>query len=190
MKRVQMILAVAVCILAGAAVAHASGHGGGVTEDQLWNYAWRVLNFVVVVAILWKLAGSKIKDLLVGRQQEIKENLDDLAVRQADAEKKLKQVEQSIANLSQEKQAILDEAEKQGVALKAAIIEKAEQDAAQIREQAKKTAANEAAGAVEAIRAEVADLVVRAAEKIVQEKLSDADHDKLVDEYLTKVVLN
>nr|WP_147822664.1 F0F1 ATP synthase subunit B [Salidesulfovibrio onnuriiensis] len=185
-----MILAVAVCILAGAAVAHASGHGGGVTEDQLWNYAWRVLNFVVVVAILWKLAGSKIKDLLVGRQQEIKENLDDLAVRQADAEKKLKQVEQSIANLSQEKQAILDEAEKQGVALKAAIIEKAEQDAAQIREQAKKTAANEAAGAVEAIRAEVADLVVRAAEKIVQEKLSDADHDKLVDEYLTKVVLN
>jgi F-type H+-transporting ATPase subunit b len=33
-------------------------------------------------------------------------------------------------------------------------------------------------------------MVVQAAEKIVQEKLSDADHDKLVDEYLTKVVLN
>lgn len=188
MKRVHMILAVAVCILASTAAAHASG--GGVTEDQLWNYLWRIINFVIVVAVIWKLAGSKIKDLLVGRQQEIKENLDDLSTRQAEAEKKLKDVEQSIANLSQEKQAILDEARSQGEALKVAIIEKANKDAEQIREQAKKTAANEATGAVESLRAEVAELVVQAAEKIVQEKLSDADHDKLVDEYLTKVVLN
>jgi len=188
LKRVQMILAVAVCILASTAAAQASG--GHVTEDQLWNYLWRVLNLVIVVGIIWKLAGSKIKELLVGRQQEIKENLENLQTRQSEAEKKLKEVERSIANLSAEKQAILDEAGKQGEALKAAIIEQAEQDAVHIREQAKKTAANEATGAVEAIRAEVAELVVQAAEKIVQEKLSDADHDKLVDEYLTKVVLN
>lgn len=188
MKRVQMILAIAVCVLASAAVAHASG--GHVTEKQLWNYLWRIINFAIVVGIIWKLAGSKIRDLLVGRQQEIRDNLEDLQARQADAEQKLKQVEQSIANLAQEKQAILDEARKQGEALKATIIEKAEKDAAQIREQAGKTAVNEAAGAVEAIRAEVAELVVQAAEKIVQEKLSDADHDRLVDEYLTKVVLN
>lgn len=190
MKRVQMILAVAVCILVGAATAHASGHEGLVSSDQLWNYLWRVVNFIVVAAIIWKLAGSKIKDLLSGRQQEIKDNLDDLQTRQATAEKKLKDVEQSIANLDKEKQAVLDEAKVQGEALKVAIIEKAEKDAELIREQAKRTAANEAVGAVEAMRAEVAEMVVQAAEKIVQEKLSDADHDRLVDEYLTKVVLN
>ncbi len=188
MKRVQVILAVAVCLLAGTAVAHASG--GEVTGDQLWNYLWRVINFIIVVGIIWKLAGSKIKDLLSGRQQEIKQNLDDLQVRQAEAERKLKEVETSIANLEQEKQAILAEAKSQGEALKVAIEEKALSDAEMIREQAKKTAANEALGAVESMRAEVAEMVVQAAEKIVQEKLSDADHDKLVDEYLTKVVLN
>lgn len=187
MKRVQVILAVAVCLLAGTA-AHASE--GGVSSDQLWNYLWRVVNFIIVAAIIWKLAGSKIKDLLSGRQQEIKQNLDDLQTRQAEAEKKLRDVEKSIANLEQEKKAILEEARSQGEALKVSIEQKAISDAELIREQAKKTAANEALGAVESIRAEVAEMVVQAAEKIVQEKLSDADHDKLVDEYLTKVVLN
>lgn len=188
MKRMHMILAVAVCFLAATATAYASG--GEVSSEQWWNYLWRVVNFAVVAAIIWKLAGSKIKDLLTGRRQKIKEDLDDLEVRQAEAEKKLKEVEKSIISLNQEKRAILEEARTQGELLKRAIEEKAASDAEMIREQAKKTAANEALGAVESIREEVAELVVQAAEKIVQEKLSDSDHDKLVDEYLTKVVLN
>ncbi len=92
--------------------------------------------------------------------------------------------------MAQEKQQILDDAKAQGETLKVAIIEKAKKDAEALTEQAKRTASNEAAAAIQTIRGEMADMVIEAAEKIVAEKLSAEDHDKLVDDYLTKVVLN
>ena len=40
------------------------------------------------------------------------------------------------------------------------------------------------------VRGEIADQVIEQATKIVREKLTEQDHERLVDEYLTKVVLN
>jgi F-type H+-transporting ATPase subunit b len=36
----------------------------------------------------------------------------------------------------------------------------------------------------------MAELIVEAAEKILREKLTKEEHEKLVEDYLTKVVLN
>ena len=52
------------------------------------------------------------------------------------------------------------------------------------------TADQEAKLAVERLRAEMADMVVEAARGMLAGKLSEKDQDKLVDEYLTKVVFN
>ncbi|WP_424450052.1 F0F1 ATP synthase subunit B [Pseudodesulfovibrio tunisiensis] len=191
MKRVYVILAALATVALFATMAAASdGHGELFTAAKVKDYALRMINLLIFLGILWKFAGSKIKEFFVGRRDQIKQDLDDLQNRQAEAEKKLKEVESGIANMEQEKQAILSEAKAQGEAMKEAIIAKAEKDAAALAEQAKRTAANEATAAIDAIRAEMADMVIEAAERIVQEKLSDKDHDKLVDDYLTKVVLN
>ena len=192
MKR-TVFFAVLLTALAVSSVAFAAGaqlEGWFIDNYQLERYFFRIINAVIFVWIIWALAGKKIKEFFVGRRDQIKQDLDDLQTRQAEAEKKLKEVESGIANMAQEKQAIIDEAKQQGEALKAAIIEKAEKDAAALKEQAQRTASNEAQAAIDTIRAEMADMVVAAAEKIVAEKLSAEDHDKLVDEYLTKVVLN
>ena len=149
-----------------------------------------MINLAIFIFIIYKLGGEKIKAFFVGRRDGIKKALDDLQTRQIDAEKKLVEVEASIANMAQEKQEILDEAKQQGEALKAAIIAKAQKDAAALTEQAKRTASNEAQAAIDTIRGEMADMVIAAAEKMFAEKLSAADHDKLVDDSLTKVVLN
>lgn|GEM_PF-186077 len=170
-----------------AAEEHAEEEGHGLPWK---NFTFRSINFVLFLGILFYFVGGKAKAFFSGRRTQIKDDLDSLQTRQADAERKLKDVEKSIANLEQEKQSILEEAQKQGEALREAIIEKAKQDAEGIKAQAKRTAENEAKGALDDMRAEVAELVVAAAEKIVREKLSDAEHEKLVDEYLTKVVLN
>ncbi|MBU1249160.1 MAG: ATP synthase F0 subunit B [Proteobacteria bacterium] len=169
----------------------ASGGEGGEQHGVPWgNFILRVINFALFIGIIWWAAGKKIMAFFADRKTQISDELDDLAARQAGAEEKLKNVEQGIANLEQEKKSILDEAKAQGEALKAAIIEKGEKDAAALKEQATRTAANEAKAALDGIRAEMAELVVEAATKIVQEKLTEKDHDKLVDDYLTKVVLN
>nr|WP_319472103.1 F0F1 ATP synthase subunit B [uncultured Pseudodesulfovibrio sp.] len=187
-----VFFAVLLTALAISSVAFASAAEGHAlfTADNVKDYGLRIVNFIIFAGLLYKFAGAKIKEFFVGRRDQIKQDLDDLQTRQVEAEKKLKEVEASIANMAQEKQEILDGAKAQGEAIKAAIVEKAQKDAEALKEQAKRTAANEAQAAIKTIRAEMADMVVEAAEKLVAEKLSAEDHDKLVDDYLTKVVLN
>ena len=78
----------------------------------------------------------------------------------------------------------------QGEAAKAAIIAKAEESAVRLQEQAKRTAQNEIDQAVESIRAEMAEKIALAAERMLAERLTAQEHGKLIDQYLTKVVLN
>ena len=77
----------------------------------------------------------------------------------------------------------------QGEALKTSMVEKAEETARQIVEQAKFAAENEANAAVEELRGRMADLLAEAAATMLKDKLSDKDHEKLIDKYLEKVVL-
>lgn len=180
-------------VLAFAAVAYASdgeaAHHG--IDAATWkNFAFRIVNFIIFIFLIYKFGGAKIAAFFGGRRAQIRKDLEDLEVRQVEAEKKLKDVETGIRNLEQEKAAILAEAKTQGEAIKASIIEKAQKDAAQMQVQARNSAENEARAAFDRVRGEIADQVIEQATKIVREKLTDKDHERLVDEYLTKVVLN
>lgn len=177
-------------VLAFTALAYASG-GGEAHEGLPWaNFGWRILNFVIFIFLLYKFAGAKAVAFFGGRRSQIKKDLDELQERKAEAEKKLASVESGIRNLEQEKAAILAEAKTQGEAIKAAIIEKAQKDALAMQAQAVTSAENEARAAFDRVRGEIADQVIEQATKIVREKLTEQDHERLVDEYLTKVVLN
>lgn len=195
-RRIAILALTLLGLLAFAALAYAAGGGeeaahGAEHHGVPWmNFILRCVNFVIFIGIIWYAAGKKIKGFFADRKAGIADELDDLSARQADAEEKLKNVERGIANLEQEKQKILADAKQQGETLKAAIIDKANKDAVAIKEQAKRTAENEAKSALDTMRAEMADLVTEAATKMIQEKLTAKDHDKLVDEYLTKVVFN
>lgn len=178
-------------VLAFATLAFAEGgEHHGVDAEMLKNYAFRIVNFVIFIFLIYKFGGAKIAAFFGGRRAQIKKDLEDLELRKSEADKKLKDVEAGIRNLEQEKAAILAEAKTQGEAIRAAIIEKAEKDAAAMKAQAATSAENEARAAFDRVRAEIADQVIAEATKIVREKLTDKDHERLVDEYLTKVVLN
>jgi len=179
-------------VLAFTALAYASGGEGGEAHEGLpWaNFGWRILNFVIFIFLLYKFAGAKAAAFFGGRRAQIKKELDELQERKVEAEKKLASVESGIRNLEQEKAAILAEAKTQGEAIKAAIIEKAQKDALAMQAQAVTSAENEARAAFDRVRGEIADQVIEQATKIVREKLTEQDHERLVDEYLTKVVLN
>jgi len=197
LKRLKLIAGVALCILVMAGLAWASGggeaaHGEAVAEHGLnWmDFLYRCINFALVFGLLAYLVGKKFTGFMKGRSAQIENQLNDLETRKADAAKRLKEIGASISNLEAEKARIMDEYRKQGETLKGAIIASAEEKADAIKAQAKVTAEQEAKAAVETLRAEMADMVVEAAEKMLASKLTEKDQDKLVDEYLTKVVLN
>lgn len=190
MKRLHLVATVAL-VLGLVALAHASGDAGHAEHGLNWkDFLLRVVNFVLVAGVIIKLAGKKIAGFFRGRVTQIENQMADLDGRKAEAAKRLADIEASISNLAAEKKRIEDEYRQQGEKLRDAIIAAAEAKAVQIREQAVAAAAAEARVAVEKIRSEIADAVVESAKAMLEKKLTEKDQEKLVDEYLTKVVFN
>ncbi|MDR1659424.1 MAG: ATP synthase F0 subunit B [Desulfovibrio sp.] len=178
--------AVGVLGLLGAADALASdGHG----ELRWGDFGWRVLNFFIFVGILWYFIGGLAVKYFRGRRQGIRETLDNLEERRRRASENLEIVEKRIAGLNQEREAILEESRQQAQALKEGIIADAERQAAQIIAQAKSTAESEGRAVLAEVRGIIADEIVAAAEKLLNAKLDNAAHEKLIDNSLNKVVL-
>jgi len=180
------IILTALCILLlAASPAIAAG------DHEYWlNTFWRILNIALFIGVIYYFWGKKIIGFFTGRSQGIATEIASLEERKKTAEQNLADVERRIANLEQERQAIIADYTAQGEALKSAIIQEAEKAVAHITDQAKAAAQNEIKAAVENMRAEMADKVALATEKLMAKKLSAAEQTKLVDKYLTKVVLN
>ena len=169
-----------------------SGDAGAAEAHGLnWkDFLYRVINFVLVFAVIAKLAGKKMVGFFRGRSEAIENQLADLDSRKADAAKRLGEIEASISDLASEKARIEAEYRRQGEALRDSIVAAAEAKAVQIKEQAATAAAAEARVAMQELRAQLADSVIAAAKASLEKKLTAKDQDKLVDEYLTKVVFN
>ena len=194
MKRLHLIAVVAL-VLGVAAIAYASGDAEAGAEAAHHGLNWkdflfRVVNFLLVFGVIAKLAGKKMTGFFRGRTAQIDNQLADLESRKAESAKRLADIEASIGNLAAEKARIAEEYRRQGETLRDSIIAAAEAKAEQIRSQAASSAAAEARQAVDKIRAELADSVVAAAQAMLEKKLTAKDQEKLVDEYLTKVVFN
>jgi F-type H+-transporting ATPase subunit b len=154
------------------------------------NFALRILNLIAVLSVIYYFFGKKIVAFFKGRSEGIATEITSLEERKLEAQKNLKAVENRIADLDRECQAILEEHISQGETMKAAIIAQAKKTAEQITATAKKTAENEINAAINAMRAEMAEHIVAATETLLTQKLSASEHAKLVDKYLTKVVIN
>lgn len=188
MQRLKMVLTALCLLLLTTAPAIASGDG---EHGESWlNLGLRIVNFAFFLGIIYYFFGKKIIGFFKGRTESIAAELASLEQRKADAGQNLADIEMRIANLEAERQRIIADYTAQGEVLRASIIDQAERQAEQIAAQAKVTAENEIKAAIEAMRAEVADTIIEATEQLIAKKLTATEHTKLIDKYLTKVVLN
>jgi F-type H+-transporting ATPase subunit b len=77
---------------------------------------------------------------------------------------------------------------KQGEDAKVRILKEAEAAAEKLKEQASKNIEHEFLQAKAELKAEIVEKALAKAEAIIKEKINSEDQDKLVDEYLEKVV--
>ncbi|CAM2056717.1 ATP synthase subunit b [Desulfovibrionales bacterium] len=189
MKKMNISWSLVVIVLLSAAVVYASDSDkyAGIHSD--WkNFLFRVANFVIFIGIIYWVGGKKIAEFFKSRRYNIENELADLDNRKKSAVQKLQEVEYAIANIDAERLRLLTEAKVQGEIVKAAIIDKAKAVAEHIKAQAAMASANEIVAARKVLHSKLADLIVDAAQKILEEKLTNEEHKKFIDKCLIKVV--
>lgn len=176
-----------------AAICIASEGGGGAhhvdTGAQLKDFAWRVLDFAVLVLILWwALKKANVKGALADRRAGIEKALSEAVTAREAAERKLAEYADKLAQANKEIDEIHAAMKREGEIERERIIAEAKVAAAKIREQAAQAASQEIVKARTELREEAGRLAVQLAEQTLKEKIEKTDQDRLVGEYLAKVV--
>lgn len=174
--------------VAQVALAAGGGEHGGVTEAKMQDLIWRTFNFIVFAAILIKLAVRPAKEFFASRAQSIAQSLEELEAKKQAAEAALAAAESRLKEVEKERERLIQQFVAEGELEKAAILKKAEMVAQRIKEMARMTIEAETKRAAQELKREVAEEATRLAEKMIREKLTFTDHQRLVEEYLEKVV--
>jgi F-type H+-transporting ATPase subunit b len=185
-------LVLAALLMCGGTLALASsdagGHGEAAPKGWVATDTYRVMNFAVLFIGLFLVLKKPVSQALGGRIQGIKEQLEELEEKKKIAEAKLAEYDAKMAELDKEAESLLAEYVKQGEDAKAKILKEAETAAEKLKEQASKNIEYEFQQAKADLKAEIAEKALAKAEAIIKEQINSDDQEKLVDEYLEKVV--
>ena len=180
------VVLVLLCLGVGTALA-ASGEGGG-GKGWVATDTYRVMNFVVLLVALILILRKPISQALSARIKTIKEQLESLETQKAEAEKKLAQYNDKLSQLESEAEKIVQGYIQQGNEAKAKILKEAEATAEKLQVQAKRNIEHEFSKARQELQREVVEKSLIQAEEMLKKTITDQDQDKLVNEYLDKVV--
>ena len=184
------VITICIAVLATAVGAWASDGGGHADGGaQLKDFIWRVIDFAALAGIIiWALAKQNVKGGLKARQDAIETTLREAAAARDAAERKLKEYTAKLDSANKEIDALSATIKQDAAVEKVRMIAEATAMAEKIKEQARQLAGQEVQKARTLLRQEAAHLAVELAEKKIKENITKKDQDKLVGDYLSKVV--
>jgi F-type H+-transporting ATPase subunit b len=187
MKRVNKIVPLLVILILVLVTVVLASEGKSDEPNPWMTMAWRILNFGILMALLWKLLADKFKTYFGDRRTEIAQMIEEADKAKADAEKQYAEYNQKLSNVEKDikdiKEAIMGELEGE----KQRIIEEGKVAADRIVAQAKWSAEQEVLKAKNALRNQVVDMAGDMAAGLVTNSMTPDDQKRLIEEYLDKV---
>lgn len=166
----------------------ASGGGNEDTNARLINFAWKSLDFVVLVGLIYWLVGKKAKDFFAGRRETIGKVLADAASEREEAQRKFREYETKLNKATAEIDELTRMIREQGQAEKQKIIKEATEMAEKIREDARMRMEQEFQRARHQLRLEAVRYSTQMAESLLRENIRVEDHETMVRDYLKDAV--
>ena len=185
-KAVIILFVVLLLALSVSTALCASGEGG--TKGWVSTDTFRVMNFVVLVVALGFVLRKPLSQALSSRIKVIKAQLEDLEAQRAEAEKQLAEYNDKLAQLEKEAEKIVDDYVRQGNEAKARILKEAEASAEKLQVQARRNIEHEFGQAKLELQKEIFEKSLVKAEEIIKSKFTGEDQNRIVDDYLKKVV--
>lgn len=189
-KQVIQLIAFAVFNVAVASFVFASSGGGeGAEHAAPWwkDYIWKIINFLLLVVILFKFAKKPLQSFFQKRTELIEKTLNEAKEAKAISLKALQEVETRLKAKDAEIEAILAASRKSGEHERDSIIAESDRLKAKILEQAKTNIDFEVKHAKEVIKAEAVELAMELAEKKLKDKLTKDEQERLLDDSLVQI---
>lgn len=177
-------LAVASGAAHGAAAVAPGAEGDALFQINIFQVIIAATNFVVFLAIIWTFAFKPVQRMLAERKERIEEGLRDAEQARQDRESAEAERLAAIQEARREANDILVRAQKVAQDTRDADIAATREELERLRARAATEIEAEKVRAIADVRAEVADLALLAAGKVVGETMSDDRQRRLVEEFL------
>lgn len=142
------------------------------------------ISFLVLMLLVGKFAWKPVAKMMEERRNKITNDLDSAAEARKDANELAAKREQELQNTRAEVTQIVNEARQNGEEQREAIMSKAQSEAKNLKESAQRDAQQARIDALNSARAQVAQLSVDIASKLIGRELSAADHEDLINSYI------
>jgi F-type H+-transporting ATPase subunit b len=170
--------------LLAAPAAAAEGHHGGA---PLLPFVFQVINFLLLLIVLYKLALPKVKGFFVARSQSITESLRQAEDARKAAEAKAREYEDKLKALTVEVEQLRKQVESEAAIEKERIIAEAHKEVEAITAQARLIAEQEIKRAKQELRREAGRLSLERAEAFIRDKITDNDRDRFIKDYIKEI---
>ncbi len=152
-----------------------------------WTFIIQIINLFIQVYLIKKFLFKPINDIL-----EKRKNLADKVIREArqaqeEADSLKSQYEGSLTSAHAEAAQIVSDAQKEAQNKAEILVKEAEQEAMSIKAKATADIEQEKKKAVNEAKDEIGSLAMEIAGKVVEKEINEADHKKLIDDFISKV---
>jgi len=172
----------ALALLLAPTSALAAGGGGGAMD-----LVWRVVNVVILLAVLYAVGRKPLQQYFADRRNRIAGEVQDAAQLRKEAEEQHAKWQRKLADLDAELEEVRRISADRAAAERERILADAQAAGERIRNDARSAVEQELRRARSELRDEAADLAVQLAGDLLRSEVTDADRDRLIDEFISKV---
>jgi F-type H+-transporting ATPase subunit b len=151
-------------------------------EIETGLFFWTAISFGILVVLLYKVALPPLLDLLLKREKMIEGQLMQAAANQKESEGMLADYKKKLADVHRQAESIVGNAREEARATREEIIANANRRSDQIIERNRHELAREKEDILKEVKSEVAEMVVRAAGRVLQREVSARDNIRIIEE--------
>jgi F-type H+-transporting ATPase subunit b len=144
-------------------------------RDEL---VWGAVAFLILFAVLKKVAFPSLQKMLDERKNKIREGLEKSEEAKAEADRLLDQYRRQLDEARADAQKIIEEAKRTAESMRQDMVTKAEQESQEIVNRARADVAGEAERAKQGLRAELANLSLELARRVIERELAQPESAK------------
>ncbi len=152
-----------------------------------WTFIIQIINLFIQVYLIKRFLFKPINEVL-----EKRKNLADKVIREAreaqdEADSLKTQYEESLSSAHAQAAQIVSDAQKEAQTKADTIVKEAQAEATSIKAKASADIEQEKKKAINEAKDEIGGLAMEIAGKVVEKEINEADHKKLIDDFITKV---